>query len=69
MSHVHRQLAAWTAPAPVDRTLSDTDPKWEQLQTQADVATEEVDQELAAVQGSLAELVQQGRKWKTASAK
>ncbi len=64
MSHVQRQLAGWPAAAPSITVLSDDSTGWQQLEVQTTQLTEGVDQDLAAVQSSLAELVQQGRQLK-----
>lgn len=64
MSHVQRQLAGWPAAVPSMTKLSDDSTGWQQLEVQTTQLTEGVDQDLAAVQSSLAELVQQGRQLK-----
>lgn len=65
MSHVQRQLAGWSLPIVKSTVIPDDSSNWEQLRTQASLATEETDHELASVQTSLTELVQYGRQVKT----
>ena len=64
LSHVERQLAGWSLPIVKTSTLSDSSNGWDELQAQANQATEEIDQELSAVQSSLTDLVQDGRQLK-----
>lgn len=65
MSHVQRQLAGWQEPLPTPAPLSDHSEGWDDLQAKASQIAEDVDQELSQVEASLAELVHQGRQWKT----
>lgn len=60
MSHVQRQLAGWQEPVPAPG-LPAEDTGWNSLQEQTEAMASGVDQELAAIQTSLTELVQAGK--------
>lgn len=64
MSHVQRQLAGWLEPAPRTVQIPEAD-GWHVLQEQTEAVTAGVDQELAAIHASLAELVQTGKQLKS----